>query len=92
MVKAGELQKQQKMRIDKKYQIFNKIHSKIESRIIKASSSNYFETWYFIPEFLIGIPKYSLDECNNYINEKLQKDGFQTHLFKPNLLYIKWIE
>jgi hypothetical protein len=90
MVKAGELVKQQKIRKDKINMIFNKIHLKIESRIIKASSTNYYETWYLIPEFILGIPKYSLQECINHINEKLNKDGFKTQLFEPNLLYIKW--
>jgi hypothetical protein len=90
MVKAGELLKQQKIRKEKEYMIFNKIHSKIESRIVKASSSNYFETWYLIPEFILGIPKYSLEECINYIIDKFKKDGFKTQLFEPNLLYIRW--
>jgi hypothetical protein len=70
----------------------NKIHSKIEAKIIKASASNYYETWYLIPEFMIGNPRYSLKECIDCINERLIKDGFKTQLFNPNLLYIKWGE
>jgi len=92
MVLAKDLLKQQTIRNEKKYLIFNKIHSKIEAKIIKASASNYYETWYLIPEFMIGNPRYSLKECIDCINERLIKDGFKTQLFNPNLLYIKWGE
>jgi hypothetical protein len=62
MVKADKLIKEQKKREDKKKETFSKILEKVEKKIILASSANYYFTWYSIPEFIIGLPLYSLKE------------------------------
>jgi hypothetical protein len=90
MVNAMELINQQKQREDRKYITYDKIYNMIEKKINIASASNNYYTWYQIPEFLIGMPKYSLDECNSYIQNKLNKDGFKTIYYDPNILLIKW--
>jgi hypothetical protein len=90
MVKAVELIKEQKEREERKKKTFDKIYSFIENKIILASGSDYYHTWYQIPEFLVGLPTYSIDECQKYIQTKLKKDGFQTEFFDPNIILIKW--
>ena len=92
MVKANELIKQQKERDERKKITFDKIYSVIEKKIILASTGNYYYTWYQIPEFLVGLPMYSIDECQKYIQKKLKTNGFDTELFLPNILLIKWFE
>ena len=90
MVKADKLKKEQKKKDEIKKETFNKILSKIEKKIILASAANYYFTWYTIPEFIIGLPLYSLPECREYIIKKMVKDGFTTEFFQPNILLIKW--
>jgi hypothetical protein len=90
MVKADKLIKEQKKREDKKKETFNKILEKVEKKIILASSANYYFTWYSIPEFIIGLPLYSLTECKDYIIRKVDKNGFKIEFFEPNILLIKW--
>jgi hypothetical protein len=90
MVKADKLKKEQKKKDEIKKETFNKILSKIEKKIILASAANYYFTWYTIPEFIIGLPLYSLPECREYIIKKMGKDGFTTEFFQPNILLIKW--
>jgi hypothetical protein len=90
MVKADKLIKEQKKREDKKKETFNKILEKVEKKIILASSANYYFTWYSIPQFIIGLPLYSLVECKDYIIRKIDKNGFKTEFFEPNILLIKW--
>ena len=90
MVKADKLIKEQKEREDKKEETFEKILTKIEKKIILASAVNYYYTWYTIPEFIIGLPLYSIIECKNYIEKKLKKNGFESEFFEPNYLFIKW--
>jgi hypothetical protein len=92
MVKATELIKQQKEREDRKKLTFDKIYLVIEKKIVLASSGDYYYTWYQIPEFLVGLPMYSVDECQKYIQEKLKVNGFETEFFLPNILLIKWFE
>ncbi len=90
MVKAEELIKKQKEKEDKKYITFEKIYKKIEKKISIASSCDYYYTWYQVPEFLIGLPLYSFNECNEYVQTKLKKNGFDIEFYSPNLLLIKW--
>lgn len=92
MVKAIELVKQQKKREERKKITFEKIYNVIEKKIILASTGDYYYTWYQIPEFLVGLPMYSIDECQKYIQEKLIANGFDTEFFLPNILLIKWFD
>ena len=90
MVKADELVKQQKERETKKKIIFEKIYIMVEKKINTASACDYYYTWYQVPEFLVGLPLYSLDHCQEYIQVKLKKNGFETEFYSPNILLIKW--
>jgi hypothetical protein len=94
MVKAKDLIKVQKEKEKIKYKSFSKIYSFVEKKINLASSCGYYYTWYHIPEFIIGYPLYNLDECKNYIIDKLKKDGFDTNIdeSQPTLIIIKWFE
>jgi hypothetical protein len=90
MVTANELVKQQKERDERKKVTFEKIYVIIEKKIIMASAGNSYYTWYQIPEFLVGLPMYSIEECQKYVQTKLQANGFDTEFFEPNLIHIKW--
>jgi hypothetical protein len=90
MVKADKLIKEQKERDDRKKVTFDKVFLKIEKKIVLASAANYYYTWYSIPEFIVGLPMYSLKECKEYIENKLKNDGFETEFFEPNILLVKW--
>ena len=90
MVKADKLIKEQKDRDDRKKVTFDKILMKIEKKIVLSSSGNFYYAWFQIPEFILGLPLYSLKECKDYISMKLKNDGFETEFFEPNYLLIKW--
>ncbi len=90
MVKADDLIKQQKEREERKKATFDKIYVHIEKKIVTASAGDYYYTWYQIPEFLVGLPMYSVDECQQYIQKKLKSNGFDTDFFPPNIIHIKW--
>ena len=62
----------------------------IEKKIILASAANYYYCWYSIPEFIIGLPMYSLIECKEYIENKLKKNGFKIEFFEPNIILVTW--
>ena len=90
MVKAQELIIIQKEREKKKFITFEKIHSNIETKIVKASASNFYYIWYEIPQYIIGFPLYNYTECLEYIIEKLKKDDFKIEKYEPNILLISW--
>ena len=90
MVKADELIKQQEERKKLKKKTFSKILNLVEKRIQMSSNSNNYYTWYEIPELILGLPIYNLSECKNYIVKKLEKNGFKTELYEPNLILVTW--
>ena len=90
MVKAADLVKQQKEKEKSKYKIYNKIYEIIEKKIVTASSCNYYYTVYEVPEFLIGYTLYCVDDCCNYIQNKLKNNNFNVDLHTPNTLFISW--
>jgi len=90
MVKANNLIKEQQVREERKKITFNKIFLIIEKKIVLASAGNNYYCWYLIPSFIIGLPMYSLQECKDYIEIKINNNGFETEFFEPNILLIKW--
>jgi hypothetical protein len=90
MVKADKLIKEQIERDERKKITFDKVFLKIEKKIILASAANYYYCWYSIPEFIVGLPMYSLKECKEFIEIKLKKDGFKTEFFEPNIVLVNW--
>ena len=73
----------------KTYQkILARIHTRIKA-ISRQRNNNKF-CMFVIPEFILGIPRYDIAECTNYVIEKLINNGFQIKYTYPNLLFISW--
>ena len=72
--------------------VYNKILSRIHTKIKTASHQRVIEQhcWFIVPEMVIGIPKYNSSECTIYIIDKLRENGFMVSYTNPNLLFISW--
>ena len=68
--------------------ILNRVHSKIKITARQKHDEQY--TFFVIPEFVLGVPKYDVATCVSYIIEKLNDNGFITKYTHPNLLFISW--
>jgi single-stranded DNA-specific DHH superfamily exonuclease len=90
MVKAEDMRKEQNERNEKKQKIFKKIYKTIEKKISVANSINDYYILYEIPEFILGLPPYSLDTASKYLKHKLKKNGFKVEYYLPNKLLIEW--
>jgi hypothetical protein len=90
MVKAQDLINSQKEREKIKYKTFSKIYSNIEKKINLASASNFYYTWYEIPEFIIGYPLYNVNECKVNVIKQIKDNGFDIEEFEKNIILIKW--
>ncbi len=90
MVKASDIIKEQQQLEKNKEKTFKKILEKINTKIkATAITSNKF-CWMEIPEFIIGLPLYDVNECIKYLRKKLKKNGFTTSLIKNNILLVTW--
>ena len=72
--------------------VFNKIIKRIHSKIKHISNKNNAEQycWYLVPEIIIGIPRYNLNECTSFVIHNLRDNGFKVIYTHPNLLFISW--
>lgn len=90
MINIFELNYNRDQKEIKKYKIFRRILDKIHTRIKHLSKKCVSYLFYKIPDFVLGIPAYKIEECGEYIRDKLERNGFVVVLTPPNLLYISW--
>ena len=87
-----DLHKQKKVTQQHKIKIYQRVLARVHSRI-KATSrmrnSDRF-TFFLLPEFILGVPRYDMAECTSYVMEKLIDNGFIIKYTHPNLLFISW--
>ena len=87
-----DLYESQKQRSLEDVALYNKILSRIHTKIRTASRLRDSDKtcWYLIPETLIGVPRYDVRECTAYLIDKLRRNGLAVRYTHPNLLLIGW--
>ena len=73
-----------------RYQKFDEILKCIHNRIKLYAKHERTYCFYQIPEFIIGVPLYNINDLRLYLINSLQKNGFQLMYFNPNMLFITW--
>jgi hypothetical protein len=81
--------REQQYRISVYKKILNRIHTKIKTTARQRNSSPYL--FYVVPEVLLGISKYNINECLEFVIDKLTDNGFNVKYTHPNLLFISWV-
>jgi hypothetical protein len=82
---------EQKTEIQRKniyLKILNRVHKKITTTSRTKNNSKY--CFFIIPEIMLGIPSYDLEDCKQFIFSSLIDNGFQIKYTHPNLLFISW--
>jgi hypothetical protein len=73
--------------------LYNKVLNRIHHKIKLTSRNNFGKDqwcWYLIPEVMIGVARYNVDECIGYIIQKLKDNDFVIRYTNPNLIFISW--
>lgn len=68
--------------------ILGQIYNKIKTASQIANSDKLI--WYIVPEFIPGVPKFSLEEAILYIVWNLRNAGYTVDFVYPTGLYISW--
>ena len=79
---------------DSKLTLYNKILNRIHNKIKITSRQNRGKEqfiWYTIPEVMIGVSRYNVEECTGYILRKLRENDFVVRYTHPNLIFVSWI-
>lgn len=66
--------------------VLNKCHIKIKT----AANKELYETYFDVPNYVVGLPLYNINNCLNFIIEQLQSNGFKVIYNFPKLLHISW--
>lgn len=74
----------------KRFEIFDDILKKIHIRIKYNANLEKTFCFYHIPEFIIGVPLYNINDLRNYLMNSLKKNGFKLLYVEPNWLFITW--
>lgn len=69
---------------------FDNILKKIHLRIRLSAQQEKTFCFYQIPEFIIGVPLYNVNDLKNYLCNGLEKNGFKILKMEPNWLFISW--
>ena len=71
-------------------EIYDDVLVKCHRRIKYNSTLERTYCFFQIPEFIIGVPLYKVEEMRIYIINSLKKDGIQVMYIDPNWLFISW--
>ena len=74
----------------KRLETYDKILQQCHCRIKYYSKFEKTTCFFAIPEFIIGVPLYNIDDLKNYIINSLKKNGFKIMYMEPNWLFISW--
>ena len=74
----------------KRHQIFDKILEMCYNNIKRNADKSQLFCLFEVPEFVIGMPLYDLNECITYLVEKLKNSEFLVKYYFPKVLYISW--
>ena len=74
----------------KRLEKFDGILQQVHKRIVNTSKSEKTYCFFHIPEFIIGVPLYNIDDLKNYIINSLKKNGFKIMYIEPNWVFISW--
>ena len=91
-VNIDELYEKKRKQDLNKLDLFNKILNRIHVKIKTISRQKVDEQacWFWVPETIIGVPRYDQAGCIAYLISKLQTNGFNVRYIHPNLLFISW--
>tara|TARA_B100000575_G_C23132282_1_gene656997 strand:+ start:1773 stop:2207 length:435 start_codon:yes stop_codon:yes gene_type:complete len=71
-------------------EIYDSVLVKCHKRIQYNSDLEKTYCFFQIPEFIIGVPIYNINEMKKYIMNSLKNNGFQLLYIDPNWLFIHW--
>jgi hypothetical protein len=59
-------------------------------KIRTAASKEKYELYYDVPQYVVGLPLFNINECIDFIIKQLTNNGFNVKYNFPKMLYISW--
>ena len=77
-------------RTNKRLNKFNDILKKVHNRIVYNANLEKTFCFFQIPEFIIGVPLYNVNDLKKFLIVSLKKYKFNLIYVEPNWLFITW--
>jgi len=74
----------------RRLETYDKILQQCHCRIKYYSKFEKTTCFFAVPEFIIGVPLFDVQELRQYVINSLKKNGFQIMYLHPNWLMIDW--
>ena len=74
----------------KRNKFFDFVLDKCHLKIKRAAKSEFYECYYDVPEFIVGLPIYKITDCILYLYDNLIENGFKVKYQYPKILHISW--
>lgn len=78
--------KQEKEKIHSFETLLKRCHKSIKL----DASHGALDSWFVVPEAMIGHPLYDIQDASNYVLDALDENGFYVEYFEPNIIFISW--
>jgi len=91
-IDLDELYERKRINHEMKMTTFRKILKRIITKI-KVSSRKYPDhqyIYYEVPQFIMGHPRYSMEDIIEYLTIQLQEQNFLVKYIHPHILFITW--
>ena len=89
-INVDELRNKYRNKCNMRMKIYEKLLEKCYIRIKNSFENSDTFCLYPIPDFILGMPSYNLAYCAAYIIFDLNKNGYTTKFYNPNVILIKW--
>ena len=90
MIDANKLRNEAKLKKKFKIECFEKIFQMCLNKIEIVSKTNIDKTWFEIPNFILGYPKYEPNEISTYLIKSLKKLDFNSWMVTNTIIVIDW--
>lgn len=75
---------------DSRKRTYEQVKRECYNKINIISKTNKLFCWYIIPTIIVGFPPINVEECAEYLKNKLDKEPIIYNFFNPNLFFISW--
>lgn len=92
-LQPSQLYEKRKVKDSARLRSYNKILDQIYNRVLIVSKlpNNQCYLLYTVPPFILGLPKFDMEDCIVYIVYQLRQTGYEVRYTFPNLIYISWM-
>lgn len=90
MLNISELRNTAHEKRRRRIETFDRLLEMCHKRIRRAAELEKFECEYDVPEYVMGLPLFNVNDCLDHIMNRLRTNGFQVQHVFPKTVRVTW--